>query len=65
MNINDVRGSSNESGKGIILDNSGHSNSPENNIMTKHVKQNSFDSGIADAAQSFTASSSVSGGLSE
>ena len=35
----------------IMADNS-DSNNP--NITTKHVKQNSFDSGIADAAHSFT-----------
>ena len=38
------------------------------NITTKHVKQNSFDSGIADAAHSFSSSrgnNGITGVLSE
>ena len=38
------------------------------NVTTKHVKQNSFDSGIADAAHSFSSSggsSSANGVLSD
>merc|ERR1711894_291501 len=40
-----------------------NSNSNNANIMTKHVKQNSFDSGIADAAHSFTSTRGGNGGV--
>lgn len=58
-------GSSDVADTSIIPDNP---NSNTENITTKHVKQNSFDSGIADAAHSFSSnrgSNAVTGVLSD
>ena len=52
-NLSITAAGSSDVGENSIADSSIHKTA---NVTTKHVKQNSFDSGIADAAHSFSSS---------